>query len=153
MIRLSPNFLLSELLTTKQSAYAALNSRPPPAVVEALTALCVTLLEPIRLHFGRPVIITSGYRCPRLNTAIGGSETSQHMRGEAADLHVPGVPLADVWGWVRASDLPYGQLILEGHSPAVPSWLHLSLGEPYRQLARSRQALLYDGAVYRSAES
>jgi hypothetical protein len=109
------------------------------------------MLEPLRARFG-PVSIHSGYRSAAVNAQIGGSATSQHMRGEAADLHVAGFTLQAVFDWLRhESGLPFGQIILEGHTPAAPSWIHLSLGEPWRPVATCRQALTFDGSRYRAA--
>ena len=139
-MNLSPHFSIEEMTLTTHREYLARNRAIGGREVEALTALCVTLLEPIRLHFGAPVFVHSGYRCPELNAAIHGSRTSQHMLGEAADIHVAGATLSDVWTWVwRDSGLPFGQAILEGHVAGDPSWLHISLGEPWRPRERSRQ--------------
>ena len=83
-----------------------------------------------------------------MNTAVGGSKTSQHMSGQAADIVVPGVALEVVFSWiVKESGIPFGQAILEGPGGKV-SWIHVSLGEPFRPLAKSRQALTWDGKTY-----
>ena len=143
-MNLSPHFTLAEITRTS----TGLPNVPTAEHLVALTALCSTLLEPVRARFG-PVAIHSGYRSAAVNAKIGGSPTSQHMRGEAADLHVPGHSLLEVFRWiVTESQLPYGQVILEGHTPAEPSWIHLSLGEPWRVGSSCRQALTFDGARY-----
>ncbi len=96
-------------------------------------ALCNSLLDPVREHFAQPMIIHSGFRCPALNTAIGGAKTSQHMAFGAADFHLVGVPLETIFNWIwKESGLAWSQLILEGgtsHSPAT--WLHLALSAPF----------------------
>ena len=153
MTGLSPHFTLAELTHTLQVAYAAENAAPPADVLTALSALCTTLLEPLRGHFHAPVVVHSGYRCPGLNAAIGGATHSQHMLGQAADVHVDGVSLQEVFDWIRHSGLPFGQVILEGHTPNAPSWVHLSLGEPWRPASICRQALTFDGTRYRTALS
>ena len=143
-MNLSPHFTLTELTRTS----TGLPNVPTAEHLVALTAMCSTLLEPVRARFG-PVSIHSGYRSAEVNAKIGGSTTSQHMRGEAADLHVPGHSLLEVFRWiVTESQLPYGQVILEGHTPADPSWIHLSLGEPWRVGSSCRQALTFDGSRY-----
>jgi zinc D-Ala-D-Ala carboxypeptidase len=109
-----------------------------------LSGLCLQLLEPIRAQFG-PVVVTSGYRCPALNAAIGGVPTSQHAIAEAADFIVPGRDLDTVFEWIRGSSLEYGQVILE------PGWIHISLGVPYRPDAKCQEALIFDGHKYRKA--
>ena len=147
MMRLSPHFTLAELARTTHRSLAAENLAEAGKHIAPLQALCADLLEPLRAHFKAPVIIHSGYRSRSLNHAIGGSITSQHCLGEAADLHVVGVELRMVFDWVRLeSGLPYGQVILEGAIPDQPTWVHLSLGEPWRPLGRSRQAMTWDRA-------
>lgn len=143
-MNLSPHFTLAELTHTN----SGLSNNPTDAEVKSLTALCTTLLEPVRLKFG-PVSIHSGYRGPLVNARIGGSKTSQHMKGEAADFHCSGAQLEDVMKWiVTESGLRYGQVILEGHTAGEPTWIHLSLGAPYRVGSQCQQALVFDGRNY-----
>ena len=142
---LSPHFSFSELTgTDKFPDLAAKNRLEASAFSYKLGALCRGLLEPIRAQFG-PVVITSGYRCPALNKALHGAESSQHTRAEAADFIVPGCDLDTVFAWIRGSGLEYGQVILE------PGWIHISLGEPYRTEAKCQQALIFDGKDYKPA--
>ena len=143
-MNLSPHFTLSELTRTS----SGLANVPTDAEVKALTALCTTLLEPVRARFG-PVSIHSGYRGPAVNAAIRGSKTSQHMKGEAADFHCPDATLEHVMRWIVVeSGLHYGQVILEGQTKGEPTWIHLSLGAPYRLGSSCMQALVYDGKAY-----
>lgn len=146
--RLTQHFTLAEMCATSQRGLAERNAAEALAYLPSLTALCGTLLEPVRGRFG-VVSVTSGFRGPTLNRAIGGSKTSQHMRGEAADFSCPGAALDDVFRWVvTASGLSYGQAILEAHRPGPPTWIHLSLGVPWRPAGRSMQALRFDGTKY-----
>jgi len=148
MSQLSPHFALAEMVATSQRALAARNAAEAVPYTASLRALCETLLEPVRARFG-PVSIHSGFRCPALNAAIGGSKTSQHMRGEAADFHCVRASLEEVMRWiVQDSGLAYGQVIAEAHRPGPPTWIHLSLGAPWRDAARCGQALRYDGTRY-----
>lgn len=143
-MNLSPHFTLAEMTRTS----SGLANVPTDAEVKALTALCVTLLEPVRNRFG-PVSIHSGFRSKAVNAKIGGSKTSQHMRGEAADFHCPGATLEDVMRWIVVeSGLSYGQVILEGHTAGEPTWIHLSLGSPWRLGSSCMQALTFDGKAY-----
>jgi hypothetical protein len=143
-VNLSPHFTLAELTRTSSGQ----PNVPNAAETKALVALCSSLLEPIRAKFG-PVSIHSGYRSKAVNEAIGGSKTSQHMRGEAADFHCPGATLEDVMRWiVTESGLKYGQVILEGHTAGEPTWIHLSLGAPWRLGSQCQQALTFDGKGY-----
>lgn len=146
-MNLSPHFTFDELTRTGQTALQATNRQDAQACMGALTALATTILEPIRAKFGA-VRINSAFRGPAVNTAVGGSKTSQHMSGQAADIVVPGVALEVVFAWiVKESGLPFGQAILEGPGGKV-AWIHISLGEPYRTREKSRQALTWDGSVY-----
>jgi len=143
-VNLSAHFTLHELTRTKSGLY----NGPTIDRIKALTALCTTLLEPVRNQFG-PVIIHSGFRSAAVNAAIGGSKTSQHMKGEAVDFHCADARLEDVMRWIVVeSGLSYGQVILEGHTKGEPTWIHLSLGAPYRLGSSCMQALVFDGKGY-----
>lgn len=147
---LSPHFTLSEMTVTEVRRLQARNRSEAREVLPALKALCA-LLEQARVILGnRPIIIHSGYRCPELNTVIGGSANSQHMKGEAADFHVEGLDLRQAFNKLRRSKLQFGQLILEdGDGDGVPTWIHLSLGAPWRDPERCGMVLEYDGATYK----
>jgi hypothetical protein len=148
-MNLSPHFTFEELTRTSQTALQATNRAEAQAFLPALRELAA-LLEVIRAHFGRPVKINSGFRGPSVNAGTpGSSKTSQHTKGEAADIEIPGVDDAELHRWiVMESGLRYGQCILE--RPPGRSWVHLSLGEPWRLASRSRQALTFDGVQYRT---
>ena len=143
-MNLSLHFTLAEMTRTA----SGLVNVPGIAERQALTALCVNLLEPVRNRFG-PVSIHSGFRSAAVNAKIGGSKTSQHMRGEAADFHCAGATLEHVMRWIVVeSGLSYGQVILEGHTAGEPTWIHLSLGTPWRLGSSCMQALTFDGKSY-----
>lgn len=148
MTQLSQHFTLAELTRTSLTEYQKANAFEAESYVSALTALCATLLEPVRAKFG-PVSIHSGFRGLTVNAAVKGTKGSQHLRGEAADFSCPSARLEDVMRWiVHDSGLHYGQVILEGrHGP--PTWIHLSLGQPYRVGSSCMQALVTtDGKSY-----
>lgn len=121
MTDLSEHFTLAELTRSQTAARKGIDNTPSPAVRAALTALCVNVLEPVRAHFG-PVRVSSGYRSVKLNRAIGGSATSQHCAGEAADFTVPGESDVTVAQWIQRN-LRFDQLILE-YPPN--GWVHVS---------------------------
>lgn len=148
MRQLSPHFSFEELVHTDLSEYQKANAFEAESYTAALTALCTTLLEPVRAQFG-PVSIHSGFRGLTVNAAANGRSNSQHLRGEAADFHCPGARLEDVMRWlVYDSGLHYGQVILEGRR-GPPTWIHLSLGRPYRLGSSCMQALTTsDGKNY-----
>lgn len=129
-MRLSPNFSLSELSYSETAEERGIDNTPPPEVVENLRRLAAGL-ESVRALLGAPLEISSGYRCPALNEAVGGSSTSQHMQGLAADFECTafGTPL-EVADAIRRSDLEFDQCILE-----YGRWVHLSFSDaPRRRL-------------------
>jgi hypothetical protein len=113
-------FTLDELTRSQTATRKGLRNTPNRQHVAALNQLCLNVLDPLRVKLNRPVNINSGYRSLLLNWHIGGSATSQHCKGEAVDLVVPGVDLKEVLATIVASNLPFDQLIFEG------TWLHLS---------------------------
>ena len=140
--KLSPHFALSELLIT---AHRYLDNSPSPEVIDRLRELCMEYLEPVRTAFG-PVIVTSGYRCPQLNLAIGGSKTSAHMYGCAADFFaLHGASCQRVVEWVGMdSRVPYDQIIDEYSSTS--NWVHLAMVRPVgSQIPRRQSLTMRDG--------
>lgn len=120
-MQLSPHFTIEEMTRSQTALRRGIDNMPGPAARAALAALCGAVLEPLRDHFG-PVRISSGYRGPALNAAIGGARGSQHQLGEAADLTVPGVSNLTVCQWLMRS-LRYDQLIYEF---GEAGWVHVS---------------------------
>lgn len=136
-MQLSPHFTLDEMTVSQEAARRGIDNTAPLPIVKALMKTAQGL-EAVRVRLGcAPVYISSGYRCPELNAAIGGSKSSQHMRGEAADFICPrfgGPP--EVAAALRDSGIEYDQLILEFNR-----WVHISFADNPR-----RQALIIDRA-------
>lgn len=146
--KLSPHFSFFEMTRTMNRDLLDKNREVPEELLMNGYALAACLLEPIRVHYDKPLIIHSGYRSPALNEAIGGSKSSQHMLFQAADFHVSGVDLEDVFNWIwKQSNLHWGQLILEGWSVGKPTWIHLSLGKPY-WTGKPMQVLTFEAGKY-----
>ena len=127
-MQLSPHFSQSEFIGSQTAARKGIDNTPGRAEIANLTQLCTNVLEPVRVAWGRPMTISSGYRSPRLNVAIGGSKTSQHCNGMAADIEIPGVDNAVLAKWIR-DNLKYDQLILEFYDArqgASSGWVHVS---------------------------
>jgi hypothetical protein len=126
-MNLSPNFSLHELTKSETALRLDLDNTPGEAETEALRLLCEKVLQPVRDHFGKGVKVNSGYRSPESNAAVGGSRTSDHTRGMAADIEIPGVANADLAQWIM-DNLDYTQLILEFYTPGIPDsgWVHVS---------------------------
>jgi hypothetical protein len=120
-MRLTPHFTLDELTISETAARRGWDNIPPPDAMAALRHTALGL-EGIRTLLGAPIIVTSGYRSPELNSAIGGSASSQHMRGEAADFICPGYgDPRNVVHRIVDSGLDYDQVIVE-----FERWVHVS---------------------------
>jgi len=145
---LSPHFTLEELVHSDVALRQGIdNTTSDPSIIASLTALATNLLEPIRAYYGIPFLPTSGYRCSALNRAVGGVADSQHMRGQAADIVLPGVTRFDLAQWIARS-LDFDQLILELYTPGEPNsgWVHCSYASPGRN---RHQALTYPATTRR----
>jgi uncharacterized protein YcbK (DUF882 family) len=141
---LTEHFSFEELTRTGQSALQDANRKEAMVYVERLKALA-EMLEVIRAKFG-PVSVTSAFRGPSVNAAAKGSKTSQHLTGEAADIGC-GASDEELHKWiVTESGLKFGQCILE--KPPGKSWVHISLGAPYRDPKRCNESLYFDGKSY-----
>ncbi len=124
MQQLTPHFTLEEMTRSQTAEQRHIDNTPTEEVVDNLRALCRNVLEPARAAFGAPIYITSGYRCAELNRAVGGKPTSQHLRGEAADLQVRGV--ANLRKLFRIlDDRPHDQLLYEVNANGT-KWIHIS---------------------------
>jgi len=126
-MRLSKNFTLGELTKSQTATRHSIDNTPSLTTIDNLQLLVDNVLQPVRLHFGRPVTISSGYRSPKLNTAIGGSATSDHTKGQAADIEIVGVDNKVLAEFIR-DNLPFTQLILEFYIDGVADsgWVHVS---------------------------
>lgn len=133
MVNLSEHFTLEEMTRSQTASRFDIDNTPPPVVLSSLKRLANTL-EKVRTICNAPIRISSGYRCAELNQMIGGSKTSQHIRGEACDFTVFGMDLDTVIRRIMASDIKYDQLIKEFNS-----WVHISIADKPR-----RQALIID---------
>ena len=116
-------FTINELCYSDTAQANGINNTPNATQRNALTALVDTVLDPLRRAWGKPILVNSGYRCPALNKAVGGVASSQHLRGEAADI-TTGSPETNkqLYDLAIALRLPFDQLIGEhGYT-----WLHIS---------------------------
>ncbi len=141
-MRIGTYFTLDEFVVSQTAVRRGLTNVPPSEAVESLRALCAEVLDPLREQLGAPIVITSGYRSKLVNSMVGGSSTSQHCAGEAADFICPGRTVEDVFELARASDLPFDQLIQE-----FGAWVHVSYSPRRRREAlravRRDRAIIY----------
>lgn len=134
-MKITPHFTLWELTKSSTAKRRGIENTPGPREIDRLRLLCESILEPLRwivsdrVGVETPIRVNSGYRSPELNAAIGGSKTSQHVKGEAADIEVDGFSNLELAKIIRGSSLPFDQLILEFHNPEEgpnSGWIHVS---------------------------
>jgi zinc D-Ala-D-Ala carboxypeptidase len=126
-MKLTENFSLSEMTKSETASRRGLDNTPGDAEIANLKTLAEKVLQPIRNHYKRGVHVNSGFRHPEVNAAVGGSKTSDHCKGQAADIEIPGVANADLAEWIK-NNLEFTQLILEFYTPGIPDsgWVHVS---------------------------
>lgn len=124
-MKLSKNFTLEELIHSSTANAKGIRNYPSPMEIENLRRLCVEVLQPIRDRYGKPIYINSGYRNPQLNRLVGGSQSSQHCRGQAADIDTNNNK--ELWelivSMIRSGEIVVSQLIDERNL----AWIHVAL--------------------------
>jgi hypothetical protein len=142
-MKLSQHLDLSEVVRSDMAKRKGINNMPTPEHIENFKKLAENIFEPIRKHFGVPIMISSGYRSKALNTAIGGSLTSQHCSGEAIDIDMDGttrgVTNKMVFDFIK-DKLNFDQLIFEFGTKDAPDWVHVSFesnGKQRKQVLRA----------------
>ena len=138
-MNLSEHFTLEELTFTNHREY---DNTPNQIQIDNLTRLA-EFLETVRTLLGKPIMIDSAFRSPEVNHAVGSTSVSQHLRGCAADIRVPGMTPAEVVKAIYDADLPYDQLILE------LGWTHISIPNTDDMMPRN-MALIIDKQGTRS---
>lgn len=121
-MQISANFKLEEFLVSRTAKLHDIDMTPPPHVVTNIRRLVLTCLQPIRESLKAPIVITSGYRPVELNELIGGSTTSAHQYGRAADFYVVGYSTYEACQFIKSLPLEYDQLINE-----FQEWIHLGI--------------------------
>ena len=123
-VQLTPNFSLAELTVTS-SRY---RNDPNPAEITNLRLLAEKILQPLRDSLDRPVLVNSAFRSDSVNRSVGGSSTSQHRLGQAADIRVEGMTSLQVAKAIKDLGLPFDQVIEE-----FGRWVHVSYGPRHRR--------------------
>jgi|TARA_R100001443_G_scaffold114706_1_gene131074 hypothetical protein len=145
MTRLSTHFSLKELTRSQTAERKGIKNTPNDGEIENLKILCENILEPVREHYGIPFTPSSGFRCFDLNKAVGSSNKSQHITGQAVDFEIPGVPNMELALWIK-EHLDYDQLLLEFYKESIPDsgWVHCSyVGERNR-----KESKRFDGRTW-----
>ena len=126
-MNLTPNFTLEELTKSETALRKNMPNVPTEADITNLKLLADNVLQPLRDHYRVGIKVNSGYRSPDVNAAVGGSRTSDHCKGQAADIEIPGIANAVLAQYIK-DNLQYTQLILEFYTPGIPDsgWVHVS---------------------------
>lgn len=140
---ISKHFNYEEFESSQKAIELGIDNHIPSDKIRfSIRLLVLNLLQPLRNKIQQPMVITSGYRCPELNKAIGGTKKSQHLAGEAADIHCGGVmEVLKLAQNVLRNKLPFDQMIL------YSSFLHLS----FKTNGHQRHQVLYDKS-YKEAQ-
>ena len=127
------NFSISELCYSQNAKNAGLDNTPKLAEIDNLLNLICYCLQPIRDKLKKPMVITSGFRSPKVNFLAGGKANSQHLTGQAADFHVPGMTIQQTIDFIVKSGVEFDQVINEYNK-----WVHISFakGKNRRQVLK-----------------
>lgn len=140
-MKISEHLDLSEVIRSESAKRLGIKNMPSDEHIINLKILAENIFEPIRQNFRVPIRISSGYRSPALNRAIGGSQTSQHSIGEAIDIDMDGNPHGvtnkQIFDYIKNS-LNFDQLIWEFGSNTNPDWVHVS----YKAKGNQRRQVL-----------
>nr|DAH05561.1 MAG TPA: peptidase [Caudoviricetes sp.] len=120
--KLSENFTIEEFTRSDKAKELGITNEPGEKELAALRVLVSRTIQPLRDKLGVPIHVNSGYRCPELNKAVGGVPTSQHQKGEAADLSIDG-KANDILEALENNNIPFDQAILYRKQ----NFLHVSL--------------------------
>lgn len=116
-------FTIAELCASSTATAKGIDNTPTPGITQNLERLVANVLDPLREVWGKPIVVTSGYRCPELNKAVGGAKNSHHMQGMAADISTGNkVDNRRLFQKILDLGLPFTQLIDEKGF----SWIHVS---------------------------
>lgn len=144
-------FTITELTRSSTAKRLGISNTPTKEVKENLIALGENILDPLREAWGAPIIVTSGYRCAKLNKAIGGAKNSQHMYGQAADIRTVSDKREDNMKLLRKlieMELPFDKLIAESvDSSGRPDWIHVSYSSLNRRIKLTCKGGRYSSGI------
>lgn len=127
-MNLSKNLTLAEVTKSGTAKRLGIDNSPTIEHLENLKAVAENVFQPVRVHFGKPLFVSSGYRSEALNDAIKGSSRSQHCKGEALDLDAQvygGFTNNELYNYIK-DHVEYDQLIWEFGTDDEPDWVHVS---------------------------
>lgn len=126
-MKISKDLTLAEVSKSNTAIKLGIDNEPKGEHLNNMIHTANAIFQPIRNHFGKPIFVSSGYRSPKLNKAIGGAATSQHCKGEALDLDNDAVEYPtnkDIFDYIK-NHLEFTQLIAEFPVNGNPSWVHV----------------------------
>jgi len=138
-MQLSKHLALAEVMRSETAKRKGISNMPTLEHIENFKLLAENVFQPIREHFGVPIHISSGYRSKALNTAVGGSLSSQHCSGEAIDIDMDGTSVtnAQIFNYIK-DNLNFDQMIWEFGTDTNPDWVHVS----YESTGKQRKQIL-----------
>lgn len=153
LLKLSEHFTVADLTKTNRGEFQKQNRILDDAQIQTLRNTA-GLMEVVWNILGVPIFVESGYRCPPLNKAVGSTDKSQHLKCEAVDFTTRGMEVGDafrlIWKEIKEGRLTVGQLIFETAERlyGTSSWVHISLGHPWRDQAKCNQILRMEQGKY-----
>ena len=139
------HFTIEEMYASQTAKAKGIDNKPNVQQMINLVYLCAYVLEPLRLAMGEPIKIGSGFRCTKLNKAVGGVNNSQHLRGQAADLCIDGdIEKGRRWFEYIRKNLPFDQLIWEKNPKTGSYWVHVSF--VFHDFGKNRRQVI-DGLI------
>jgi zinc D-Ala-D-Ala carboxypeptidase len=148
--RVSKHVSYHEAVKSRTAIKHGIDNTPNGLQFQRMKAVARDVFEPVRKHFGKPIFVSSFFRCPEVNEKAGGSSTSQHCKGEAMDLDADvlgGMTNAEIFYYIR-EHLIFDQMIWEHGDEKNPDWVHVSYkehGGNKRQLLRAYRAKNWRG--------
>lgn len=125
------NFELYEFIDSDVAKKKNIDNSPSFEIVDHLEELVEKFLQPLRNDLGLPINVSSSYRCSRLNSAVGGSSTSAHLIGYAADITCPLMAFSKfvnyVKDWVKKNNIKFDQILVETEKATGKQWLHVAI--------------------------
>lgn len=139
-MNISKYITLAEATTSQTAIRKNIPNIPNEKELENMKYVAVNVFDKVREHFGKPIRVSSFFRCLRLNNAVGGSKTSQHVKGMAIDMQgTNGLTNAEIFHYIK-DNLEFDQLIWEYGTEQEPAWVHVSLVK-----GKNRKKVLYVG--------
>lgn len=119
-------FTIKELTKSSTAEAKGIDNTPTPEIKTNLERLVEKVLDPLREKYGKPITVNSGYRCPELNKAVGGSKTSDHMNGFSVDITASSKKENAILFQIIKDNFDFDQLIWEKGNSEYPDWVHVS---------------------------